>query len=83
MEETVILLESFRSKSELIMNWQFKGKGKEKEWIALYIYINEIVSTLSEINYYMRTKKSDIFSLVETKLNDFENVLVKEGQYTV
>ena len=32
------------------------------------------VSTLSEINYYLRTKKPDLFSLVETKLNDPEDV---------
>ena len=41
------------------------------------------MSTLSEINDYLRTKKPDIFSLVETKLNDSENVPVREGQYNV
>ena len=40
-------------------------------------------STLSEINDYLRTKKPDIFGLVETKLRDSENVLVGEGQYNV
>ena len=41
------------------------------------------MSTLSEINDYQRIKKSDIFSLVETKHNDSENVPVWEGQYNV
>ena len=35
-----------------------------------------IVSTLSEINDYLRTKKPNILSLVETKVNDSENVPV-------
>ena len=38
------------------------------------------MSTLSEINDYQRTKKLDIFSLMETKLNDTEDVPVGKGQ---
>ena len=41
------------------------------------------MSTLSEINDYLRTKKLVMFSLVETKLNDSEDVPVGEGQYNV
>ena len=41
------------------------------------------MSILSEIDDYLRTKKPDIFSLVETKLNDSEDVPIGEGQYNV
>ena len=78
-EEKQILLESFRPKSEKVVH----SKEKEKEWLISYTNINGIVSILSEIIDYLRTKKPDIFSLLETKLNDSEDVPVGEGQYNV
>ena len=41
------------------------------------------MSTLSEINNYLRAKKPDILGLVETKQSDSEEVPVGEGQYNV
>ena len=81
--ETKILLESFRPKSEKVVYTRERVrkdslKEKEKEWLVLYTNINRLVSTLSDINDYLRTKKPDIFSLIETKLNDSEDVPVGE-----
>ena len=59
------------------------AKEKEKEWFVSYTNINGLVLTLSEINNYLRTKKPDMFSLLETKLNDSEDVPVRKGQYNV
>ena len=59
------------------------SKDEEKEWLVSYTNTNELMSTLSERNDFLRAKKPDIFSLVETKLNDSEDVSVREGKYNV
>ena len=48
-----------------------------------YTNINGLVSTLSEINDYLRAKKPYIFSFVATRLSNSEDVPVREGQYNV
>ena len=86
--ETEILLESFRPKSEKVVHTRERvrkdsSKEKENEWLVTYTDVNGIVSTLSEINDYLRTKKPDIFSLDETKLSDSEDVPVGEKRYNI
>ena len=60
-----------------------KDSLKKNEWLVSYTNINGQVLTLSEINDNLRTKKPDLFSLVETKLNDSGDVPVGEEQYNV
>ena len=65
-EEKQILLESFAHKNEKVVPTKKKriredtSKEKENGWRVSYTNINGLVSTLSEINDYLRVKKPDI-----------------------
>ena len=81
-------MESFGPKTEEVVSKRERvredsSKENEKGWQVSYTNINGLVSTLTEVNDYLRAKKPDILGLVETKLSDSEDVPVGEGQYNV
>ena len=59
---------------------EYRPKEKENGWQVSHTNMNWLVSTLSEVNDYLRAKNPNIFGLVEMKLSDYEDVPVAEGE---
>ena len=60
-----------------------KGRGNTK-WSVAYTNINGIISTLQELNKYIKEMQPDIMGITEVKLYEpVENLKIAEGGYNV
>ncbi len=57
---------------------------KNKKWTVAYTNINGLISTLRELNNYIKIKQPDIMGITEVKLNETtENTRIGNSNYNV